>query len=110
MTFRGFSQKHPSECESAGQAPGQHILYENEQSLDLRNIRKLSSERFNQGVFDGELVMGGLPQFLDRLDVSMISIGTAGEGDCLADSCRDNLANELAHIILIARSHSCPEG
>ena len=76
-------------------------LYGNEQSLDLRNIRKLSSERFNQGVFDGELVMGGLPQFLDRLDVSMISIGTAGEGDCLADSCRDNLANELAHIILI---------
>ena len=52
----------------------------NEQSLDLRKISKQSSEPFNKGVLEGEFVMGGLPQFLDRLDLGeeplLLLVGT----------------------------------
>lgn len=34
-------------------------------ALNLRNVRKLSVQRFDQGVFDRELAVRGLPQLLN---------------------------------------------
>ena len=50
---RGFRLPN-RECKPAGQAPGEHVLHRDEKAFDLRNVSELSTERLDDGVFDGK--------------------------------------------------------